>query len=139
MVAGQKFRVQIDAHWISIIFHLKSARHCLAKRILKPKWMPNLIEILCRHLDVELIIAIFVFAKTAAAFSPYYKCRFIFWTTKWDILLVAKGFKCVAAKEIFNKIVNYAVIRLINWHFNVSKCSYGLNALENRKKWPRYK
>ena len=47
---------------------------------------------------------------------------------------MAKGFKCVAAKEFFNKIVNYAVIRLISWHFNVSKCSYGLTALENRKK-----
>ena len=65
----------------------------------------NLIEILCRHLDIELILAIFVFAKIAAAFLPSYKCRFNFWTTKWDILLVAKGFKCVAAKEFFNKIV----------------------------------
>jgi len=40
--------------------------------------MPNLIEILCRHLDIKLILAIFVFAKIAAAFSPSYKWRFIF-------------------------------------------------------------
>ena len=43
-------------------------------------------------------------------------------------------FKCVAANKLFNEIVNYAVIRLIKWHFNVSKCSYGPTALENRKK-----
>ena len=43
-------------------------------------------------------------------------------------------FKCVAANKLFKEIVNYAVISLIWWHFNMPKCSYGPNALENRKK-----
>ena len=40
----------------------------------------------------------------------------------------------MAANEFFNEIANYAVITLIRGHFDMPKCSYGPNALENRKK-----
>ena len=75
--------------------------------------MPNLIEILCRHLDFELILLFFCLQKSPLHFLPPINGAVFFEQQNETFCSWLKEFKCVAANKFSNKIVNCAVIRLI--------------------------